>query len=559
MKSRSAIEAAARKGARSCYPLHGMTDSSDSRPIIPAVAANICFLCFILLLVIYGGYCAGIILREPDVCFLLAVGRWIVEHGQLPAVDPFSWGYLLFPPGKTYVVYQWLADVIFYSLYRFTTARGLVVFCAAMLATAFIAMPARLLVLGKVNKVKIVGFGWLIVSAAALHSNLRPEIFSYVLLMVLLEMIMWFNSASVDKVHWRFIAASAGLAVIWCNLHCLFVMEYALLGLLLFCLAAVYAWKLACRVEIPRELARSERARMITVAVSLVAAIAASLLNPRGVELWPYTMQVLFTPLNKTIVELQPLGIMDCLFFPYMYPFLLFLAIAVTTLIKRRWNGISCGGDLYARLLIVAGIAGILKAQRMIQIASMFWIAAIAALEPAREPSPESFSEQVNKELSDVVKPTKPLWFASYVLIAAAGALFITQIVPPDFPQGSKAFIPPYKAIAYLEKNGVPPGRFFTDAHFGDVIMWNMHNPPKVYVDSRYYMYDPQMMADYWDMMLVHQNWFDLLEKKYKIDWAMIPPNLPLARALSALPSWNRVYADDAAVICVRNHKHDQP
>src|SRR3954453_10170656 len=48
---------------------------------------------------------------DPDIWWHLRVGQWVVEHGALPANDPFSL------PGldKPWVAYSWLYEVLVYG------------------------------------------------------------------------------------------------------------------------------------------------------------------------------------------------------------------------------------------------------------------------------------------------------------------------------------------------------------------------------------------------------------------------------------------------------------
>jgi hypothetical protein len=97
------------------------------------------------LAIVYGigiGICS---LREPDTCFLLAMGRWICEHHSLPKGDPFSYTFALFPQDHGLVIYQWLTEVIFYSIAKLSGVLGLVIFSCGMLTLSLVILPLRLL------------------------------------------------------------------------------------------------------------------------------------------------------------------------------------------------------------------------------------------------------------------------------------------------------------------------------------------------------------------------------------------------------------------------------
>ena len=49
------------------------------------------------------------LLNDPDTYSHLALGRWILEHGTVPAVDPFSANFR----GTHWLAFEWLSEVVF--------------------------------------------------------------------------------------------------------------------------------------------------------------------------------------------------------------------------------------------------------------------------------------------------------------------------------------------------------------------------------------------------------------------------------------------------------------
>jgi hypothetical protein len=95
------------------------------------------------------------------------------------------------------------------------------------------------------------------------------------------------------------------------------------------------------------------------------------------------------------------------------------------------------------------------------------------------------------------------------------------------------------------------------DSHYGAVMMWQMANPPKVFVDPRYFLYNVAIMNDYWDMVL-YRNKPEALLDKYKISWVFLPTSTALVRELSVQPAWHVLYSDkDAAVIAREKWQND--
>ena len=62
-----------------------------------------------------GVWVAGVALHDPDTCWLLALGREIVQTHAIPAHDPFSWTFAAQEAnGQRFILYQWLSEVVFY-------------------------------------------------------------------------------------------------------------------------------------------------------------------------------------------------------------------------------------------------------------------------------------------------------------------------------------------------------------------------------------------------------------------------------------------------------------
>ena len=84
-------------------------------------------------------FLAGVILRlgaTPDLPWLKAAGHWILDHGQLPATDPFSWT----AAERPWVLYQWGFEAALAALDRVAGHAGVAVafaWAALVLARTF--------------------------------------------------------------------------------------------------------------------------------------------------------------------------------------------------------------------------------------------------------------------------------------------------------------------------------------------------------------------------------------------------------------------------------------
>ena len=73
------------------------------------------------------------LLGDPDSYSHIAVGRWIMAHGAVPASDPFSFSM----HGAPWITFEWLSEVIYAAVYALSGWAGVVALAAASIALAF--------------------------------------------------------------------------------------------------------------------------------------------------------------------------------------------------------------------------------------------------------------------------------------------------------------------------------------------------------------------------------------------------------------------------------------
>ena len=72
------------------------------------------------------------LLSDPDSYSHIAVGRWILAHGGVPASDPFSFSM----HGAPWITFEWLSEVIYAAVYALSGWAGVVALAAAAVALA---------------------------------------------------------------------------------------------------------------------------------------------------------------------------------------------------------------------------------------------------------------------------------------------------------------------------------------------------------------------------------------------------------------------------------------
>lgn len=239
-------------------------------------------------------------LMHTDVWAHLAHGRWVVEHGQLPAHEPLS----PFTDKSTPMYHQaWLSQVMYHGAWswgqslggddrarRFAASGELVrelhVFAATgMLVALWVAFRRS----AGSGAVALAGVGLVVVGGFIAVGLFRPQVFGLLLFAVFLAML---SRPVVSKAA---TVAAPLLLVLWANLHGSFALGFVLLGL---------AW-LGRVIETKRDAAKDPGVRRLTLAILL--GLVGVCLNPAGPMIYLNVLSFGGNANLKTLQEWQPL------------------------------------------------------------------------------------------------------------------------------------------------------------------------------------------------------------------------------------------------------------
>lgn len=513
-----------------------------------------------------GVWVAGVALHDPDTCWLLALGRYIVQNHQLPTTDPFSWTFAAqAAQGQHFILYQWLSEVLFYLA---TLPAGLVtllLLCAVTISTAFLSIPMSFVVRREAPFVKsalVVILGML---SASFHTLARPEIFSYLFTALFLQVVHNARAATLsgEKKTFPLVLVLAPLMVLWANMHTGFISGMGILGALgLGSLLALIFFKAPVKNL------------FVSALIALLGCAVAALINPYGFGLYAYIPQLFNMPVNKYIIELQPVfgpGVMPT---PDLYPFLLLCFVYLFLLAReglafvRPPRPFTVERKLLAcELLIclIAGQVGIYNAlvhRRVASFVTLILVAEIIALlslgKARREERAGESPAVKNRFWTLLDSHSLDLWRAGGIyemaiiaLCALAGVTLVSfRIARPELPASSNVFQAPFAAVEYIGKNQ-PPGKLYNDQQFGDLLVYYLPGKPKVFVDTRFDMYGSRLVEDY---RLIHEcepGWQKLLAQ-YDVDWVFLLPDSLLAEQLKKDSSWKCLYKDKYSLILAR-------
>lgn len=509
-----------------------------------------------LVAVVASIFIAGASLHDPDTCWLLSLGMKIVEGGALPQADPYSYTMQLFPE-RRFILYQWLSEVLFALSYKALDLAGLLLLAAVVLTASFISVPLALArKIGMPGCFAIAGT-ILTLLTAFFHFLCRPEIFSYLLLGTYISMTHFFlRNRNVEKVDWKAVTVFGAIMAIWCNLHSGFVL--GLLYLFVFALVTTIS-----------DFAAEKKLKAIdrTIIFSFVAALVGTFVNPYGIGLWQYLPTLFFTPLNRHIIELRPVSGNDFLEWTF-YPFVILLVVTGITCARALMKKIDStivstprGQVLFAAIAVFSWIIAGFCCRRLIPFAAIhlfaeggYMLALLRKQKVAGQPdavqnnAAPTFWETVDQKLQNSYHPHGLMWFVTIAVFAGVGVFFVSSRIPDAIvlPQSSKVMQAPFDAVKVIGEKP-PAGRIFNDPQFGDVMIWKLQQPPKLFIDTRFDMYGARIVEDYQTIYSTKDGWEELL-KKYQISWVFVRPEAPIAKRLVER-GWKTLYVDKAAIV----------
>jgi hypothetical protein len=330
--------------------------------------------------------------------------------------------------------------------------------------------------------------------------------------------------------------------VAWVNLHSLFIIGPLLIG-----------FYIACRL-VEHFLLKVETPLGATIFVVFGFCLMAIFVNPYGSGLINYIgtffVQYGSGTLRSTVNEMAPISAKNWTTWSF-FPFYFIAALGLFSLFRKGLPKPKRAGDLFAALIIPGGIAAGVKTIRTIPMSDLLVMSGVAnmfALKNSHQ-SEQPDAQSIDAHL-DVICSAPALFAATCIVFAALGAFLMANIIPTKFPENSTAFTVPEGAIAFLTKS-TPSGKVLNDPHFGNIMEWQLPSCPKLFFDSRYYLFGQDFVDQYWAIVKCRDDWKKRIEG-YGIDWIFLPPDVELAQTLAKDPEWKVLYADKTSIIIAR-------
>jgi hypothetical protein len=432
--------------------------------------------------------------NDGDTYWHIAAGQLIIDTRGVPATDPFSFTFR----GQPWTAHEWLAEVLAAAAYRLGA-------WPAVAALHAVAVGVTLYLVGQwVGRTLPLRHALvllvLVASVLAPFTLARPHVLAWPLLAGFAIVLL--RARADDRAPpWP----AAAIMFAWANLHASFA-----LGLVLAALFGLEALlQSADRVRVVRQWGLFGLALLI-----------AALATPHGVEGLLFPLQVSGMDMVETIGEWRATE------WPKDW---LFFVVAAGAGLATAARGRELGA---VRLFILAAllVMAIEHARHQVPfvlVAALLLAPAFGRGTPGTEPAR--------------TRSAHGLFLGC--LIAVALARQAVPLTPPDTPNS------PGAAIA-----AVPPslvGKPVLNTYgFGGLLIFNGIAP---YIDGRVDMYGDAFLDEHQRMLGGDMDLFRRIERGRQLAWTIISPREPLAAKLDAEPGWRRIYADEHAVIHVRD------
>jgi hypothetical protein len=360
------------------------------------------------------------------------------------------------------------------------------------------------------------------------HWSARPHLFSFVAVVVLLGLL--------EGRPRKPILATALLFLAWANLHGGFVYGWILTGIYFLGSLGELAW------GDQRAVWRGQVNYYLSM---LVTAVAATLLNPRGLELHRHLMEFFATPyLMENTAEFVSPNFHEA--GGKIFLALLVLIVISLTLHRPR-------PTLPRLLLVCAGTALALMAVRNIPLFGLTVLPILALhLDSSwrRLPDPRGVRErfETTAAMTSTLPWALPVTGLLIALGSAGGRVGSLQLIRHEFD----GTVFPVAAVTEA-RNQQLQGRLFSEFAWGGYVLYAWPGQ-KVFIDGGTDFFGEEVFREYVRIKQMSPEWRDLLVNR-EISWMLLERERPLTYELARDGNWVLWYCDSLAVMFRRSDK----
>lgn len=488
--------------------------------------------------------CFGFLLklRVVDFWWHLKAGEIIITTKSLPRTDLFSFTCA----GKQFILQNWLAEILYFLLYR-SGGLSLIVFVNALLLVLAL-LPIYHLCREAAGKYLRLGVIAALMAATSLlyFGSVRTQVFSFILFGTYYWILSGYRKGTRD---WLW--SMPLLMALWVNLHGAFVLGLGLIGLFLIC-------------ETGRRLVGEgllSGRQLVKLAVILVLCALATLANPDTYRLYAYVQSIAGTAYSRAqILEWQIPSVMELdgvlLFYA---PFFLTLLVLLYARLRPDITEVALflAFTVFALMAIRNAVWFVLIAAPIVAryLPTIDWAACLAAIRRFR---PGDRLAQWIARRGDTQAPVR------YGLNRQIAVLLLTITVlvsPWVYPHlGNPTFgatlwekSTPVRAMDYIQQHELT-GNIFHPQIYGDYMIWRLWPQQKTFIDGRVHLFDDHVIQDY-RLAFRDSHWEDHLAK-YEIRYLLLSKeeedNQMMIATAKNSPHWRLLYEDELSILFER-------
>jgi hypothetical protein len=462
-------------------------------------------------------------LRDPGIGWHLMTGRLIIDTGQIPIADVFSFT----ATGTEWVSFYWLFQVLAASL---EAIGGLPLFTAATVLV-YSMIPVLLY-----RRMVRMGVGSLLAVLLAVlahivllsHSLARPHVVTYVFFALLVERLECFQNgeATAKSLWWLPL-----LALLWCNFHGGFV-----IGLVL---TAIYALVATARFGWTRSTEEWGRAKVFTAL--LLGMSAATLFNPAGPWLHLSILDYLGMESTSQFGEWASFAFGNNLRALLVESIVVSFILLLTTGARLAW---------IEAVLLIFFMHQALQANRHV---NLFVIVAVPIVAREAVRAAERARPALGRVLRKVAEPAAPrsvrlLLYGSF----CAGFLALAGLGQLSYRSEFVGIHLSADAAAYIETHPQHFSRPFNSDDLGGVLIYRYWPEVRVFMDDRTPVYGDRFILDqYMKVLRAKRGWSDVLDQ-WEIRTAVVSSRSPAATVLELSSDWEMAHRDDLTAIFLR-------
>ena len=489
---------------------------------VPSIS-DILFVVFLSILFMSGSGWSEL-LADGDTGWHIRTGEYILKTHTVPVWDLFSYA----SPGTHWYAWEWLADLVFAGLHQVAGFKGVVLFSGAVICLTMVILFRYMVWRGASLPIASL-LTIFVADVLQFHYLARPHIFTTLFAVIALWMLDrdW---SRPSRAVWMLVP----LTVLWTNVHGGFLILVIALGF--FAVSA---------------LLRHEARRLRRYAVLAVACATSTLVNPYGWQLQRHIWEYLRSDwLTRNIDEFQSpllrqgsIGQFELLLIPGL--------MCTLELIRRR--------RYHEALLVLFWAHGALTSARHITIYAVVAVPPVAdqlslLWDRWTQTSARRSVMGALRELADDMRPAArwtSIWVPAFLVFLACGGWGVKW--PADFPPRFPAELIARNA-GLLNGPGHENARILSPDAWGGYLDYKFYPNRRVFIDGRSDYYGPTILKDYISVRSADDHWQEL-DARYGWQFALIPPDWPLSRALRQNPGWILRDQDKVALLFERRPK----